>query len=96
MFPTVAKLEFIGVAGDKVYAALAAKRILGWEDKPGSLVNEYHFVYSFGSYLFNVGVHLNTIITLLEAAGIEGGYLCCLQLCIEGILDLILDRVSII
>ena len=58
-----AKLELVGVAGDKVYAALAAKQRPGWEDKPGSLLNECPFVYSFGSYLFDVGVHLNMIIT---------------------------------
>jgi len=60
-------LELVGVAGDKVYTALVAKKRPGQEDKPGSLINEYPFTFSFGSYLFDIGVHLNRVVTTFEA-----------------------------
>ena len=59
---TGGKLPLVGVAGDKIYAQMAARRRPGYEDRPGSLLNEYPFVYSYGSYLFDVGTHLNRLV----------------------------------
>ena len=56
---TEGKLPLVGVAGDKIYAQLAACQRPGYEDQPGSLSNEYPFVYSYGSDLFDIGTHLN-------------------------------------
>ena len=59
---TGGKLPLVGVEGDKVYAQLAAHQQPGYEDQPGSLLNEYPFLYSYGTYLFDVGTHLNHLV----------------------------------